>query len=135
MPIGEIHRACPHLSNRVPRDDLPDVKDGLTHWERHAEYFGAADRGEATVNDTCPVLTRRTLPKEQVLTGLPTIPPPCYLRQFPFVFVLGFMLGVFLWQLCHRDDLARFAVLAMKARPPFHLRDRVRNETIACILL
>ena len=134
MPIGEIHRACPHLSNRVPRDDLPDVKDGLTHWERHAEYFGAADRGEATVNDTCPVLTRRTLPMEQVLTGSPPIPPPCCLRQFPFAFVLGFVLRVFHWRLSHRDDTAGFAVLGMKTRPPFHLADGIRDETVACML-
>ena len=101
MPIGETHGACPHLSNRDPRTSLPDVKDGLTHGERHAEYFGAAHRGEAAVNDTCPILTRRTLPMEQVLTGLPTIPPPCCFRQFPFAFVLSFVLYVLHWRLCH----------------------------------
>jgi hypothetical protein len=25
---------CPHLSNRGPRDYLPDIRDGLTHRER-----------------------------------------------------------------------------------------------------
>jgi hypothetical protein len=36
------------MYNRDPRIYLPHVKDGLTHWQRNAEYPGAADRGEAT---------------------------------------------------------------------------------------
>ncbi len=66
-------------------------------------------------------------------TGLSSIPPPCCLREFPFVFVLGFVVRLFHWRLCHRDNLAGFAVLRMKARPLFHLRNGVCNETITCI--
>ena len=95
MPIGETHGACPHIPNRTPRTYLPDVQDGLTHWQRHAEYPGAADRGEAAVHDTCLVLTILTMPLALMLPGLPPIPPPCGLRQFPLAFVFGFLLCEF----------------------------------------
>src|SRR5438105_3040859 len=74
---------------------------------------------------------------------LPAIPPPRCLRQFPFVFVLRFLHGFFRRGLQHRRNVGwwergeavRWLILRLKTRPPFHLCDRVCNETIVCIVL
>src|SRR5215471_7405430 len=68
-------------------------------------------------------------------TRLSAIPPPCCFRQFPFAFVLGFVLRLFHrgWsnQVVVRDGM----IFGMKARPPFHLRDGVCDQAIALIVV
>jgi len=66
-----------------------------------------------------------------LIVYLPTIPPPCCFRQFPFVFVLSVVLRLFHcgWgNWVHVRDVITFG---MKARPPFHLRDGVCDQAIA----
>src|SRR5262245_19439 len=68
-------------------------------------------------------------------TSLASIPPPCGLREFPFAFVLGFLLRVLHSGLSYRDDGWDFTPFRLKACPPFHLCDRVCDQAIALIVV